>query len=193
MRPLRKTTLCYCLFLLSLATASYARVRQPPLDVFDKLQHGNGAWAPAIRYHDGWFYIFYGDPDFGISFCHHFDGEETGLIVMGRDYAHLSLKQQNGQLILKQATCYGAERGQPEMTPATMPFDQNEAYLRVGVSAGGRCRFAYSLDGKDYTDIGDAFQAKEGKWIGAKVGIFCVRPEHENDGGYANYDWFRIE
>ena len=30
------------------------------------VQHGNGAWAPAIRYHDGWFYIFCGDPDAGI-------------------------------------------------------------------------------------------------------------------------------
>ena len=30
------------------------------------VQHGNGVWAPAIRYHDGWFYIFAGDPDRGI-------------------------------------------------------------------------------------------------------------------------------
>lgn len=28
--------------------------------------HGKGVWAPSIRYHDGWFYIFYGDPDQGI-------------------------------------------------------------------------------------------------------------------------------
>ena len=31
-----------------------------------KVQHGNGVWAPAIRWHDGWFYIFCGDPDRGI-------------------------------------------------------------------------------------------------------------------------------
>ena len=31
-----------------------------------KVQHGNGVWAPAIRYHEGWFYIFVGDPDRGI-------------------------------------------------------------------------------------------------------------------------------
>ena len=30
------------------------------------VQHGNGVWAPSIRYHDGWFYIFCGDPDRGI-------------------------------------------------------------------------------------------------------------------------------
>jgi hypothetical protein len=31
----------------------HALPRQPPFDVFSKPQHGNGVWAPAIRYHDG--------------------------------------------------------------------------------------------------------------------------------------------
>ena len=39
---------------------------QPPYDVFSTTQHGNGAWAPAIRFHAGEFYIFYPDPDYGI-------------------------------------------------------------------------------------------------------------------------------
>ncbi|MBQ2229334.1 MAG: glycoside hydrolase 43 family protein, partial [Bacteroidales bacterium] len=30
------------------------------------LQPGEDVWAPAIRYHNGWFYIFVGDPDRGI-------------------------------------------------------------------------------------------------------------------------------
>ena len=29
-------------------------------------QHGNGVWAPSIRYHNGWYYIYWGDPDFGV-------------------------------------------------------------------------------------------------------------------------------
>ncbi|MGD1084128.1 MAG: glycoside hydrolase 43 family protein [Verrucomicrobiota bacterium] len=33
---------------------------------FDVPQHGNGVWAPSIRFHDGQFYIYYGDPDYGI-------------------------------------------------------------------------------------------------------------------------------
>ena len=40
--------------------------RQEPNDVFSTPQNGKGVWAPSIRYHDGNFYIFYGDPDFGI-------------------------------------------------------------------------------------------------------------------------------
>lgn len=39
---------------------------QGPSDVFDKPQHGNGVWAPSIRYHNEELYIYWGDPDFGI-------------------------------------------------------------------------------------------------------------------------------
>jgi beta-xylosidase len=41
---------------------------QPPLDHFSVVRHGEGVWAPAIRYHDDKFWVFYPDPDFGIYF-----------------------------------------------------------------------------------------------------------------------------
>ena len=44
----------------------HALHRQPPYDVYSKPQHGNGVWAPSIRLHDGVYYIFYPDPDYGI-------------------------------------------------------------------------------------------------------------------------------
>ncbi|WP_460764170.1 glycoside hydrolase family 43 protein [Niabella terrae] len=44
----------------------HALSRQIPLEVFNRNQHGNGVWAPAIRYHNKQFYIYYPDPDFGI-------------------------------------------------------------------------------------------------------------------------------
>ena len=44
----------------------HALEKQPPYDVYDKVQHGAGVWAPSIRYHNNEFYIYYPDPDFGI-------------------------------------------------------------------------------------------------------------------------------
>jgi len=44
----------------------HALLRQPPYEHFSKTQHGNGVWAPALRFHRGEFYIYYPDPDFGI-------------------------------------------------------------------------------------------------------------------------------
>jgi beta-xylosidase len=37
-----------------------------PREVYATPQPGKGVWAPSLRYHDGKFWIFYPDPDFGI-------------------------------------------------------------------------------------------------------------------------------
>lgn len=44
----------------------HALTRQPPFEHFSVPRHGEGVWAPAIRYHNNEFYIYYPDPDFGI-------------------------------------------------------------------------------------------------------------------------------
>lgn len=40
--------------------------RQPPDDAFSKPCHGKGVWAPALRFHNDEFYLYYPDPDRGI-------------------------------------------------------------------------------------------------------------------------------
>lgn len=37
-----------------------------PTEHFTKPRHGEGVWAPALRYHAGRFWIVYPDPDFGL-------------------------------------------------------------------------------------------------------------------------------
>lgn len=44
---------------------NYALERIPD-EKYDRPQHAKGVWAPAIRYHDGRFFIYYGMPDEGI-------------------------------------------------------------------------------------------------------------------------------
>lgn len=44
----------------------HALKRLPPYDHFTVPRHGEGVWAPSIRYRNGEFLIYYGDPDFGI-------------------------------------------------------------------------------------------------------------------------------
>jgi beta-xylosidase len=44
----------------------HALKRMPPYDHFSVPRHGEGVWAPSLRYHKGEFYLYYPDPDFGI-------------------------------------------------------------------------------------------------------------------------------
>ena len=44
----------------------HALERPAPAEAFAVPRHDCGVWAPSIRYHDGRFWIFWGDPDHGI-------------------------------------------------------------------------------------------------------------------------------
>lgn len=44
----------------------HAVTKLQPESEFDQPSHGNGVWAPCISYHNGEFYIYWGDPDYGV-------------------------------------------------------------------------------------------------------------------------------
>lgn len=53
--------------LVNWTIVNYALPAVPPTDFYDAApRHGKGVWAPCIRYHNGEYYIYWGDPDFGI-------------------------------------------------------------------------------------------------------------------------------
>jgi beta-xylosidase len=121
------------------------------------------------------------------------DDEKTGLIVMGLDYAYLAVKKKSNGLYVSQTICKDAAGHAKEKEGAEIPLKSNTFYLRVNVAKNALCKFSYSADGKTFSPIGEPFTAREGRWIGAKVGIFAVRTGTTRETGYADYDWFRIE
>ena len=121
------------------------------------------------------------------------ENEETGLTIMGLSYAALKLVSKHDGIYLVYAVCDNADKGEAEQDRVIKKIDDNTIYLTAKVSKGGICNFSYSLDGSNFVKAGDEFHAQEGRWIGAKAGIFCTRKSETNDSGYADFDWFRIE
>lgn len=118
--------------------------------------------------------------------------ERTGLIVMGEDYAYLSLVSREDGIYIAYSTAKEAFKGTPEKQELLEKLNGNEVYFRVEVDKGAKCQFSYSENGKRFKKAGETFTAVPGGWIGAKVGLFAIRNDKINDSGYANYDWFRI-
>ncbi len=132
------------------------------------------------------------------------DGQESGLIVMGWDYCRIGVVKQGEDFVLRQTTCHDAEQGGAETSsvittlPPSRKFEAGlhpnyelTIYLRVEVKKDAMCHFSYSLDGKRFMSAGNAFKARQGKWIGAKVGLFSVAP-HGKERGWLDADWFRV-
>lgn len=133
------------------------------------------------------------------------DGQLSGMIVMGWDYTWLGLEKQGENFVLKQGICKDAEQGSPEqvlmlaqLSPSRKfdagiyPNYEREIYIRLHVGKDALCRFSYSLDGKRFVEIGSVFKARQGKWIGAKMGMFSVTPYGE-ERGWVDIDWFHVE
>ncbi|MBK9336281.1 MAG: family 43 glycosylhydrolase [Lewinellaceae bacterium] len=52
--------------LVNWAIIGHALKKQYPAEHYALPRHGDGCWAPCLRYRKGTFYIYWGDPDFGI-------------------------------------------------------------------------------------------------------------------------------
>ncbi len=133
------------------------------------------------------------------------EGNMSGVIVMGHDYARFGVVKTDGDdFELQLITCGDAEQGGEEnvqnivnLKPTRIyaaglhPNYELNIWLRIKVAEGGGCTFYYSLDGIRFHHAGGRFQARQGKWIGAKVGMFSVTPDG-TDRGWIDIDEFKM-
>lgn len=112
------------------------------------------------------------------------DGVQAGLIVMGKKHAALlMLNDQKGPRV---ALVVNNE------TIAAKALPSDTARLRVEMHDGGECHFSFAGPDGSFNPIGDSFQAVQGMWIGAKVGIFCRTLDAQTKDAHADFDYFRL-
>ncbi len=127
----------------------------------------------------------------------------AGLVVLGIKYAWIGVQQGKTGKELVLATCEQPAAACKEQVQVLATVDQQPLYLRAQVSDGAVVRFAYSLDGKQYTLAGQPFSASVGRWVGAQVGLLATKAPGANgainaDAGanaapaYLDADYFRV-
>lgn len=135
------------------------------------------------------------------------EADKAGLIIMGWNYAYLALKKKSSGYELELVSCIEAEDKNEEnistrVSPENLKIETKynyqtkleyvDLYLRVKIKDGGLCMFSYSTDGRVYQNIGEPFKAKQGKWIGAKIGMFILNKSKDTQRSWMDIDWFRI-
>jgi beta-xylosidase len=119
-------------------------------------------------------------------------GERTGIVIFGFDYSFLGLEKRADGVHLLKGVCKDADKGTVEIIQEDIPYVQQAVFLHVNVDTGAVCRFSYSSDGRNFTNVGTEFTAREGRWIGAKIGLFAVSGKGDSTAGFTDFDWFRI-
>lgn len=132
------------------------------------------------------------------------EGQYGGIVMMGLNYSALVVRRVGEEFLLQQVTCHDADKDGAEEVKTLAHLkrtsqDDNdyqfaihrEIQLRMTV-ADGVVRFAYSTDGRKFVPVGDPFTMREGKWIGAKMGLVAQEPDGKTNRGWIDVDWFRV-
>lgn len=128
-----------------------------------------------------------------VKFTPRFDGDETGLVVMGQRYAALAIVKTSAGVKIVQRTRLNADKGGAESDAPVIAAPGDVLYLRAVVDEKAMVRFFWSADGSVFHEAGAPFPATAGRWIGAKIGIYALGANNAGELGYADYDWFRFE
>ena len=120
-------------------------------------------------------------------------GERVGMVVMGLNYQAIELVKKADGLYIQLIKNFNADKGNNETVQLISKCDTANLFFKVDVQSDEQCTFSYSLDNKKYIELPGTFKAREGKWIGVKIGVYCTGNVKTNDAGYVELNWFRIQ
>jgi beta-xylosidase len=121
------------------------------------------------------------------------EGDLSGLCIMGETWSTVAVEKKGNEIWVVQYTGTFSQCHDLTKIEEFHIINTTDVTMRIIVNNDASCSFSYSLDGLNFQTIGTIFQAKKGRWIGAKVGLFCLNSNMISSHGFADFDWFRIE
>jgi beta-xylosidase len=109
------------------------------------------------------------------------DGQKAGLCHFSKNYAYAGVSQNGGARKLIYNNNGKTSEG-PEVKGQIL-------WLKSSWGQDGKSQFAYSEDGKNYTNLGSPYQLAWGYYRGDRIGIFCFNNQAE--AGYVDVDFFQ--
>lgn len=119
-------------------------------------------------------------------------GQEAGVAVFngGRDYAYLSIKKDTDcYTVMYSVSLSGSESESKDIM--TIPLGLSRFWIKCVMDFDGKSQLLWSSDGETYNPVDTTFQLKWGSYRGARIGLFTFN--NTDNGGYADFDYFRYE
>ena len=163
-----------------------------PAADFKLPQHGKGVWAPAIRHHDGRFYIYWGDPDRGIFMvrAERAEGpwEEPVCVIEGRGMIDpCPLWDEDGRCYLVNAWAASRAGFNSVLTVRELSAD--------GTRVIGLPRIVFDGGQVNHTTEGPKFYKRDGYyWILCPAGGVAMgwQLAMRSRSPYGPYEWRRV-
>lgn len=117
---------------------------------------------------------------------------ESGMVILGLDYSVIKLKQINNKKFLTYSIYRGDKEEGIETELFSAEYKSDKIFLRVDVNDNAVCSFSHSVDGNNFLKIKDKFQAKPGRWVGAKLGLYSSSEKENTKLHYADFNFIRL-
>ena len=120
-----------------------------------------------------------------MDFSDFIDGNHAGLACMGNTNHQIGVRKVNGKVQIYMGN-------DSENIMISEPINGKIVYLRLyldGISQN--YSFAYSVDNKTFTPLGNSFEVNFGYWKGIRPALFCYNTEAK--GGKVHFDWARYD
>jgi hypothetical protein len=111
------------------------------------------------------------------------DGQTAGVVAYWKPAALFGVVQNNGVRAIQLKNDKTVTAG-PTLTG-------NDVWLKLIIDDKASCTFAYSLDGKSYTPIGDSFKFGWANYRGTRFGLYCWNDDAE--AGQIDFDYFHYD
>ena len=106
-------------------------------------------------------------------------GWRGGLLVYGEDYAWIGLRGgDQGEVMLGIGRCRDARTGCEETFEPLFEVGEAQVRVRANLSHHGHYVFSILIDDQ-WQSVGELMSARNGRWVGAKIGLFAVHNEGE--------------
>lgn len=116
------------------------------------------------------------------------DGDETGFVVFGREYAYVCVVRREGRnfIEIRKGNIGGEE---DETLARSQAYDEKlvDFKLSAKFEQPDKLTYKFTLGGRAFTHI---FYAERGVWTGAKIGIYARSTA--DSVGFATFKYFRV-
>jgi len=117
-------------------------------------------------------------------------GERTGLVILGSDYCDINVTSSEYGLFLNNIVYLDSNK--KEELIESIKLLSSEIYFKVSVKKDAVCNFYYSTNGENFIKVGNEFNAKPGRWVGAKICFYSISVSSPDETGYSDFDWIRF-
>ena len=111
------------------------------------------------------------------------DGQKAGLCHFAKNHSALGIVQTNAVRRLE-----FRENGAVMEGPV---IEGNQLWIRSTWGLDGQSRYAYSLDGREYTPFGNVYPLSWGHYRGDRIGLYCFN--NQQDAGYVDVDFLQYD